>query len=93
MNETHFLLPKTRNSGSMVQGGTGDGWKEPRERRDEGGFVSNRKAYRHKKERTWVFPAPLQIEQKGICWVCPGDTRNQVISSPTTNLAGTTSTS
>lgn len=87
-----FLLPKARNSGSMVQGGTGDGWKEPKERRNQGGFVFNRKAYRQRKERTWVFPASLQVEQKGICGICLYDTRNQVISSPTTNLAGTTST-
>lgn len=27
----------------MVQGGIGNCWQEPKERRDEGGFVSNRK--------------------------------------------------
>lgn len=86
-----FSLPKVRNSGSMVQGGTGDGWKEPKERRDEGGFVSNRKAYKQRKERTWVFAASLQAEQKGICGICLHGIRNQVIPNPSTNLIGTTS--
>lgn len=76
-----------------MQGGTGDDWKEPKERRDEGGFVSNRKAYRQRKETTWVFPASLQVEKKGICEICPDDMRNQVISSPSANLVDTTSTS
>lgn len=48
----------------MMQRVTADGWREPKERRDEGGFVSNRKAYRQRKEIAWVFPASLlAVEQ------------------------------
>lgn len=66
----------------MVQGGTGDGWKEPKERRNQGGFVFNRKAYRQRKERTWVFPASLQVEQKGVCGTCLYDTRIKLYPAP-----------
>lgn len=44
MNETKlFLLFKTRNLWCKEE--LGDGWKEAKERRDEDGFGSNRKAY------------------------------------------------
>lgn len=62
-NETKFfLLLKTRNLWCKEE--LVDGWKEAKERRDEGGFGSNRKAYRQRKERTWIFPVSILEEQK-----------------------------